>query len=103
MALKSMHVRGSLRVYITYRYSISKINSVLTALRYQKIYGMKLKIQGIVWETAGNEIKRDSSEMNPGWPLAPVNQITTKGSRAWWNLSAGSYSPETQPEKSKHC
>ena len=34
--------------------------------------------------------------MNPGWSLAPVNQITTKGSRAWGeNLSAGSYSPET--------
>lgn len=61
----------------------------------RKTYGKKLKILGIVWETAWNEIRRDSSEMNPGWSLAPVNQITTKGSRAWGNLSAGSYGLET--------
>lgn len=50
----------------------------------------KLGIVGIVWETAWNEIRRDSSEMNPGWSLAPANQITTKGSRAWGNLPARS-------------
>lgn len=33
--------------------------------------------------------------MNPRWSLAPANQITTKGSRAWGNLSAGSYGLET--------
>ncbi len=61
----------------------------------------KLKILGIVWETAWNEIKRDSSEMNPGWSLAPANQITTKGSRAWGNLSAGSYGLETPAEEQR--
>lgn len=49
----------------------------------------KLKILSIVWETAWNEIRRDSSEMNPGWSLAPANQITTKGSSAWGNLLGG--------------
>ena len=55
----------------------------------------KLKILGIVWETAWNEIRRDSSEMNPGWSLAPANQITTKGSSAWGNRLGGSYGLET--------
>lgn len=42
----------------------------------------KLKILCIVWEAAWNEMRRDSSEMNPGWSLASANQITTKGSEA---------------------
>lgn len=39
--------------------------------------------------------------MNPGWSLAPANQITTKGSRAWRNLSAGSYGLETPAEEQR--
>lgn len=39
--------------------------------------------------------------MNPGWSLAPANQITTKGSRAWGNLSAGSYGLETPGEEQR--
>lgn len=39
--------------------------------------------------------------MNPGWSLAPANQITTKGSRAWGNLSAGSYALETLGEEQR--
>lgn len=39
--------------------------------------------------------------MNPGWSLAPANQITTKGSRACGNLSAGSYGLETPAEKQR--
>lgn len=50
----------------------------------------RLGILGIVWGMAWNEIRRDSSEMNPGWSLAPANQITTKGSGAWGNLPARS-------------
>lgn len=42
----------------------------------------KLKMLCVVWEAAWNETRRDSSEMNPGWSLAPANQITTKGSEA---------------------
>lgn len=42
----------------------------------------KLKIPCVVWEAAWNEMRRDSSEMNPGGSLAPANQITTKGSEA---------------------
>lgn len=42
----------------------------------------KLKIPCVVWEAACNEMRRDSSEMNPGWSLASANQITTKGSEA---------------------
>lgn len=42
----------------------------------------KLKILCVVWEAAWNEMRRDSSEMNPGWSLASTNQITTKGSEA---------------------
>lgn len=60
-----------------------------------------LKILGIVWETAWNEIRRDSSEMNPGWSLAPANQITTKGSSAWGNLSVGSYGLEILGEEQR--
>lgn len=66
------------------------------------MYEEKLKILDIVWETAWNQIRRDSSEMNPGWSLAPANQITTKGSRACGNLSAGSYGLETPVEKQRH-
>lgn len=39
--------------------------------------------------------------MNPGWSLAPANQITTKGSRAWANLSAGSQGLETPGEEQR--
>lgn len=47
-----------------------------------------LRLQA-VWETAWNEIRIDSSEMNPGWSLAPANQITTKGSSAWGESVSG--------------
>lgn len=58
---------------------------------YQETYEEKFKIPGIVWETAWNEIRRDSSEMNPGWSLAPANQITTKGSRACGESVSGMF------------
>lgn len=41
-----------------------------------------LRFQASFGEAAWNKIRRDSSEMNLGWSLAPANQITTKRQRS---------------------
>lgn len=46
--------------------------------------GRSLRFQASFGEAAWNKIRRDSSEMNPGWSLAPANQITTKRQRSMW-------------------
>lgn len=61
--------------------------------------GRSLRFRASFGEAAWNKIRRDSSEMNPGWSLAPANQITTQRQRSMcWCLvflPAESYGLET--------